>query len=512
MAAPDTQMSVYKNGVPPPCPRQFNLAQYVLSAARADPDKTALEVLGENGVETKLTYAALRQQVLATAHVLKSYGVSVGSYVVLRIGNDVSFPITFLAACAIGAIPVPTARMLTQSEFGSVCAQIPKIDVVVTDDDELSHPARLDLPDVRRSPSPQVKSFANTNADDPAYLIFTSGSAGTPKGVMHAHRAVWARRMMWNDWYGLRADDRLLHSGAFNWTYTLGTGLLDPWAIGATSLVFSGVADRHTWPRLIAKHAPTLFATAPGVVRQIVEADSGDLKSNMSSLRHVLCAGDTLNDATRHRFERATSRNVLSALGMSEVSTYVSSAPHAPTRAGYSGRPQAGRHIAVIGDDERPVCIGEEGVLAVHRTDPGLMLGYVHTQTGHLLPLTGDWFLTGDRATMDADGWISYRGRNDDLINAGGYRLSPVEVEAVLSAFPSLDACAVAAVDVREGVSVIGAFYVGSQVDEDALSAFASDRLARYKQPRVYMRVPALPTRANGKLARKELPDIWKNR
>ena len=100
----------------------------------------------------------------------------------------------------------------------------------------------------------------------------TSGSGGAPKGVLHAQRAAWARRMMWEGWYGLGPDDRMLHAGAFNWTYTLGAGLIDPLAAGATALIYTGPADRHVWPALAAAHGATIFAAAPGVYRQMHDA------------------------------------------------------------------------------------------------------------------------------------------------------------------------------------------------------------------------------------------------
>src|SRR5690606_34959288 len=184
----------------------------------------------------------------------------------------------------------------------------------------------------------------------------TSGTGGRPKGVVHAQRAAWARRMMWDGWYGLGPGDRVLHAGAFNWTYTLGAGLTDPWAAGATALIHSGPPDRNIWPRLAALHAPTIFAAVPGVYRQMLDAP--DLRDGFASLRHGLSAGEALPRAVRGAWEGATGKPIYEALGMSEVSTYISFSPAHPTVPGRAGRPQIGRRVAVVNEDGSPVEVG----------------------------------------------------------------------------------------------------------------------------------------------------------
>ena len=128
--------------------------------------------------------------------------------------------------------------------------------------------------------------------DRPAYIIFTSGTSGTSRGVIHAHRAIWARRMMVDGWYGLNADDRVLHAGAFNWTYTLGTGLMDPWTIGATALIPSGGTTPAQLPALLRNHGATIFAAAPGVYRQL-------LKSEMPEMHGFLLGAPVFKRAKR---------------------------------------------------------------------------------------------------------------------------------------------------------------------------------------------------------------------
>lgn len=133
------------------------------------------------------------------------------------------------------------------------------------------------------------------------------------------------------------------------------------------------------------------------------------------------------------------------------------------------------------------------------------MLGYLDAGAPHL-PLQGDWFLTGDRAQMAEDGALSYIGRDDDMMNAGGFRVSPLEVERALSDHPDILEIACTEVTVRDGVSVIAAFYTAQHpIEDSALTAYAAERLARYKQPRLYQHMESLPRGANGKLSRRAL-------
>jgi acyl-coenzyme A synthetase/AMP-(fatty) acid ligase len=309
--------------------------------------------------------------------------------------------------------------------------------------------------------------------------------------------------MMWDGWYGLGADDRVLHAGAFNWTYTLGAGLTDPWAAGATALVYAGPPDREVWPRLAAAHGATLFAAAPGVYRQMLEAP--ELGPGFAALRHGLSAGEALAPAVAAAWTGATGKPIYEALGMSEISTFVSFGPGAPPVPGRAGRPQPGRRVAILGEaGEAPVARGEAGLLAVSRRDPGLMLGYWNRPDETAAAFRGEWFVTGDRARMEADGTIVHLGRDDDLMNAGGFRVSPAEVEAALAEHPGVREAAAVERAVRDGVRVIAAFYVpaAAEVPAAELAAHCAARLARYKVPRVFQAVARLPRSANGKLQR----------
>jgi acyl-coenzyme A synthetase/AMP-(fatty) acid ligase len=364
----------------------------------------------------------------------------------------------------------------------------------------------------RLKAAPPRDGYAATDAEDPAHLVYTSGTSGRPKGVLHAQRVALGRAPMHDHWIGLTSDDVLLHAGALNWTYTLGVGLLDPWSRGAGTVLYNGPRDPGVWPALIARHRATIFAAVPGIYRQILKyADLA--RHDLSSLRHGLAAGEPLPAALLGQWREATGLDIYEAFGMSEISTYISSGPGTPVRPGSPGRPQPGRRVAVLPVEggHEPLPSGETGLLAVHRSDPGLMLGYWNRPEEEEAALRGEWFLGGDLAAIDADGYVRYAGRNDDVMNAGGYRVSPMEVEAALADHPAVAEVAVAEVPVREdGVTAVAAFVVprqGAAPDADAILAHAAERLAAYKRPRLVVLVPELPRSANGKVIRRALRD-----
>ena len=475
------------------------MAAHVLARGALTPDKIALRVLGEQD----LTYDDLRAAVLGTATGLLQSGAVAGDRVLMRLGNTVDFPLAYLGALAAGLVPVPTASALTEREVAPIIATIDP--VLILRDPDVDCP-----PDARIVPLGRLRAMrglpaADIHMGDPdraGYIIYTSGTSGSPRAVVHAHRAIWARQMMFEGWYGLTRDDRVLHAGAFNWTYTLGTGLMDPWTMGATALIPAAGTPATELPALIAQHEATIFAAAPGVYRQLLNQPE---VAEMPSLRHGLSAGEKLPPAVRARWEATTGTTVYEAYGMSECSTFISAAPAQPVGPTILGRPQKGRKIALLGPDG-PVPLGREGTIAVHNSDAGLMLGYLDAPDETAAKMQGEWFLTGDQGSMDADFQITYLGRNDDMMNAGGFRVSPVEVESCLAKFDGITAVGAAEVTLKQDVTGIAAFYTSATpLDEAALRSYAEANLARYKQPRVYIHLPALPMGANGKLLRRAL-------
>ena len=500
--------SLYDAGPPPPCPAPFNMAAHALWAGQPD-DKIALTVVdGTGAARERWRYGALREAVARTAGGLLAAGLRRGDRVMLRLGNRSDFPILHLAAAAAGGVPAPTSPMLSPREARWIAEDLGARFLCVDDDLRVDPPAgcaALGPAEMAALRGGAPIEPVATAPEDPAFAVYTSGSSGRPKGVLHAHRASWARRMMWRGWYGLTDADVMLHAGAFNWTYTLGAGLMDPWGAGAATVIHDGPRDPGVWSRIAAATGATLFAATPGVLRQLLKYGAG-VGRDMAGLRHALCAGETLPDSLAEAWRAETGKPVFEALGMSEISTYLSFSPDAPPTPGRAGRPQPGRRVAVLASgSDRPAPIGETGELAVSRRDPGLMLGYWRDEAATAAAFRGEWFVTGDLAEMDETGAVAHRGRADEVMNAGGYRVAPQEVEAALMAHPGVSEAAAVEVRPRPDVAIIAAFVVGEGIAPETLSAWLAPRLAAYKRPKRIAVVDTLPKTATGKLRRKAL-------
>lgn len=501
-------LSIHDEGPWPPCPTPFNLARHVLAASTARlPDKAALIILG--AADGVWSYARLMAAVRGCGTGLLRLGLAPGDRVLMRLGNGVAFPVLYLGAMAAGLVPVPTSAALTGPEVTRMAGLVSPRLIVAGPGVALP-----DAPGVAVLEEAAVLEMAalppcDWHMGDAArlgYVVFTSGTSGRAQAVGHAHRAVWARGMMHQGWEGLAEDDRLLHAGALNWTYTLGTGLMDPWTLGATALIPApGLPVAALGEALRAQQA-TIFAAVPGVFRQMLRQGLPALPR----LRHGLSAGEHLPVTLRAAWRAATGTDLHEALGMSECSTFLSGSPKRPAPEGALGFVQPGRRVAVLDEAGNPVARAEPGVLAVDRRDPGLMLGYLGDPAATAARMQGEWFITGDRVVMAADGAVSMLGRGDDLMNAGGFRVSPLEVEQAMAALPDLAEVAVCEVEVRPGVRVIGCAYVAAEaVAEARLQAHADGCLARWKQPRLWLRLDALPRSANNKLNRRALAALF---
>jgi acyl-coenzyme A synthetase/AMP-(fatty) acid ligase len=499
-----------------PVPARFNLARYCLAEnARLRPHVTALTVVGD-GAALRWTHAELDLKVRRLAAGLQELGLEPGARVMIRMGNEANAALAYFAAIAGGFTPLLASSQLTFEEadflLNDCGAAVLALGAAFEDEAHEGNRIVLRGADLERlAGTAPIDDYADTGAEDPAYLVYTSGTTSRPKGVLHAHRAAWARRPMRAHWTGLGPGDVMLHAGAINWTYTLGVGVVDPLSAGGSAVLYNGHPDPAVWLRLIAEHRATVFAAVPGVYRQILKYAEPE-QADLSSLRHGLSAGAALPVSLLAEWRARTGKEIFEAFGMSECSTFISSGPSTPVHPGSPGRPQPGRVVATLPAEggETPLPVGETGVLAVRRDEPGLMLRYWNRPEEEREAFRGDWFVSGDLVAFDAEGYMHHHGRADEVMNAGGYRVSPAEVEKCLLTFDGVAEAAAAERPGRDADTTIIKAYVvmrdGAAPDEAAILAHCHEHLAAYKRPRAVAFLDALPRNANGKLNRRALP------
>ena len=491
----------------------LNLARYCLEASALDPERAArpaFTFVDSDAGDTTWTYAEVWHRIEATARGLLATDLERGDRVLIRLPHSPDYAFAFFGATLAGFAPIPASPMLTEEEStflledSGASAIIGPTDVYPADFEGVTVTpeafATLDGP----GPLPE------TDAEDPAFLIYTSGTTSKPKGVLHAHRTVRGRALMRQGWQGFEATDVTLHAGTLNWSYTLGVGLMDAWAVGAHAVLRGGASDAESWPALIERLGVTVFIAVPTVYRQLLKYAHPE-DHDLSSLRHVLCAGEPLAPALYDEWRERVGTEIYESLGMTEVSTYISSGPVTPVRIGSPGRPQPGRHVAILEEDSDstdPLPAGEVGLLAVHRSDPGLMLGYWNRPDEEAIVFRDDWFVGGDLAAIDEDGYVHFHGRADDVIKSFGYRLSPVEIESALESHPDVAEAAVVGFAIDDQKTLVTACVVLKTPDAMTipdLEAHAAAHLADYKRPHQYHLIEALPRTRNGKIQRSAL-------
>lgn len=497
-------------------------------------DRPAVVVDDDTRGVRQLSFAELADRTGRFARALHDRGIGPGERVLIRLPNCIEYPIAFLGAMKAGAVPVPTSILLTAEEV-IFLATDSGAGALVTDlatwnamHVELEHLPQLrhafivgngpPAPAHRLSTADLAETLARTGpcqapyptrGDDPAYLVYTSGTTGYPKGVLHGHRALLGRQPSSEYWFDFQpGGDRVLHSGKFNWTYVLGTGLMDPLYRGHTAILREGVSDPAAWPRLIARHAATVFIGVPTLYRQILQKTACG-RADVPTLRHCMCAGEQLTREILAGWRERFGLDIYEGLGMTECSYYLCETKSRPIRPGSAGFAQPGHDVRLLDPETlRPVPVGEEGVLCIPRTDPALMLGYWNRPEETAACFRAEWFVTGDYARCDADGYLWFLGRRDDIIKSFGYRVSPVEVERVLKDHPGVVDAAVVG-EPRAGGKVLVSAYVILKPDSglgvDDVLAYAGGRLASYKAPRIVYAVDDLPRTRNGKVSRRGL-------
>ena len=518
-------------------PKQFNIGVACTDKHLNTPVAKTIAMIVEDDVlgTAQISFEELAKRTDQFAQLLINLGITLGDRVLIRLPNCLDYPTAFLGAMKRGAIAVPTSTLLTPEEVAYLArdssatvlvtdkAAWPQLQDHLNDLPNLKHIFLSGLGDVSAHSSVSVRDLDAslaaittcepaqlTAADDPAYLVYTSGTTGYPKGVLHAHRALIGREPASKYWFNFsnESQDRIMHSGKFNWTYVLGSGLMDPLYLGKTVIVHEGKNDADTWTRLIAKHSATIFVGVPTIYRQIIQKCKA-LQADVPTLRHCMSAGEHLSDEVLQQWRERFGVDIYEAVGMSEFSYYLSQSISRPIRAGSAGFPQPGHDIQLLDPETlQAVAIGEEGMICVPDSDPGLFLRYWNLDEETAKYKHDGWFFTGDYARYDADGYIWFLGRKDDIIKSFGYRVSPYEIERVYKSHPAVADCAAVGEELEKDKLLVVTYVIlqpNAEVTADELLSFGKQHLAAYKAPKTVYLTKDFPRTKNGKILRKDI-------
>lgn len=517
-------------------PDRFNIGVACADRHVATPvaDRVAMIIEDEELGTSQLTYAELASCTSRFAELMRRLGIVPGDRLLILLPNSLAYPTAFLGGMKCGAISVPTSTLLAADEVeyiardsGAVALIIGKTawrhlaprlarlttlkHVLLVGSGEIVAATGIGIHDLEPALA-SIESWSAphpTAADDPAYLVYTSGTTGYPKGVLHAHRALLGRTPAATHWFDFHPDgDRIVHCGKFNWTFVLGTAMMDPFYWGKTVIAFEGKNDARTWPRLIAKHDATIFIGVPTAFRQILQKTEYR-REDVPTLRHCMSAGEHLSNEVQTEWQDRFGVGIYEAVGMSEFSYYLSQSPFRPIRPGSAGSPQPGHEVQLLNPDTlEKVPAHEAGMICVPEDDPGLFLRYWNLPEETERLRRDGWFLTGDYARYDTDGYIWFLGRKDDMINSFGYRVSPYEIERVFKSHPAVADCACVGEAHGAHKIVVVAYVIpqsGSAVSPDDLLAFGRMKLAKYKAPRIVYFAHEFPRTKNGKILRQRI-------
>jgi acyl-coenzyme A synthetase/AMP-(fatty) acid ligase len=523
-------------------PARYNLGvaltQGQVLAGRGD--KPALLWENAAGAAQSITYRQLDALTNRLASSLERLGVKRGDRVFLRLPNLPEFYIAALAIAKLGGVFIPSSTQFRGKEVeyrltdsGAVAAITTAGLVDAVDQSrlacrELQHVIVSAYPD-RRAPvgaghldfsalvlaGSETFQPADTANDEIAFIVYTSGTTGDPKGVVHLHRYPVAYEGLIRFWHNYRPDDRVACPSELGWLLPVASTFLYALGKGLTVVLYDAMGGRFdpaSWFGMFQKYHITNFTAPPTTYRMLMAAADEGRHFDLSSWRHAVAAGEPLPADTWHAIERRFGVQPLDGIGMSECMVYCFNMAGMPVRPGSCGRPGPGTVLEIMDDDLKPVPPGTEGVLCVRRdTHPGMMKEYWNKleQTAEIF--RGDWYYSGDVLVRDEEGYFWFKGRNDDLIKASGYRISPFEVESCLVSHPAvLEAAAVECRDAMRGMLVKAyvvlrpEFVPGAQLAAD-IQEYVKRTIAPYKYPRQVQFVAALPKTVSGKIKRREL-------
>ena len=508
-------------------PERFNFGRDVLDALPEG--RPAMLWLGANGDEKRLTFGDFSRLSNRFANTMKELGIRRGDRVMVTLGKVPEWHATLLGLLKLGAIAIPSSPMLRAAdlkfrtehsgattlisgpegaeEVEKMRGEVPNLrNLVLLGDEREGWESYEKLVD-RAS---EGFTAEDTASDEGAFLLYTSGTTKHPKGALHTHGYTHAKRAQARYWLDLQEDDRLWCTAASGWAKTVWNVFLGPWSWGVELFMHERPFNAVERLELIERFGITVLCQAPTEYRVLTntpELEGADL----SSIRHAASAGEPLNAPVMERWKDLHGITIYDGYGQTENTLIVGNFRGVEVRPGSMGKPSPGCDVRILDPAGEECPPGEPGDIALSKQNPALMKEYWEQPDETEAVFENGYYLTGDRATRDEDGYLWFVGRSDDVILSAGYRIGPFEIENVLIGHPAVAESAVVGIPDQERGNLVKAYVVLTadyEPGEDLIKEiqdYCKSKTAPYKYPRRIEFIEELPKTASGKIRRVEL-------
>ena len=502
-------------------PARFNFTRDVIEPLARQHSRSALTFVDKDGIVDRRTFREIAGDAARWAHLLRTR-LDRGDRVLLAMGKVPAWHGAMLGALKGGLIAVPCPETLTAAELAFrvrhsgarlvIADRSCEVEVEEMREQVEASIAIMYLDEARLELSGYMGNAPteDTTSAERALLLYTSGTAEEPRGVVHTHAFTWTMQGQAEHWLDVREDDVVWCTAGTGWAKSIWSALLGPWSHGAEVVLHQGAFDPEERLELVEKLGVTVLCQTPTEYRMLTRLDALH-HARLARLRHAVSSGEPLDPETIARFQDAVGVTLYDGYGQTENALLVANVPQVELRPGSMGVPTPGHEVAVI-DQHGQVCEpGVEGDIALSGRPPTLFAGYWEEREKTDAAFRGDWYVTGDRAVSDEDGYLWFVGRAEDVIVSASYRVGPFEVESALLQHPAVAEGAVVGAPDQERGEIVKAFVVlapGNDPTPDLvteLQEHVKTSTAPYKYPREIAFVDELPKTINGKIRRSEL-------